>query len=976
MWSKKRRIQCIPAISAVLSGHSFLFSSGNDTVYLFYTPPVALGVAKGFYETQRQMYQGSHTSGTLLKTVLTCYNGNTTSCANPSTLLPPITQKNVYTTLAGMTQSSLSETTYDNYGDVTEDEEYDFSGTLISNRVVTYGTYSSGNCTPIGNNIISRVCTDLTQVGTTVLAQTNNSYDSHGNLTSTSRLVGGSTYLTSSATYNSNGTVSVATDVNGAQTTNTAFTCNGNFPTSVSEPLGLSKSMTWDCNGGVMKALTDENNQTATYAYVNPTTGLGDPFYRPVSLTDQLGNVTNYYYTTTFSCTPNPAYPNGAYVEGRLAEAFTGPSSAKTTDIAYCYSPRGETTDEFESTPNSKGYYHTTASYWANGALSALIGVPSHSGWTFGVDGEGRPNSALDGTTNLVPVNGTTYNAASQPTGVTLGSGDSDTYLYDPNTGRMTTYQYKIGSTPKYVTGTLGWNPNWSLGSLTITDAFDKANAQTCAYSHDDLSRLQSASCGPTSANGATWGQTFSYDAFGNISKSGSITFAASYLLANGTTNNQEQTVSSCAPTYDANGNLTTDCTFIPSYTYAWDSDANTVGINLSGSAPISITYDAFDRAVEEDNSGTYKQILYSPIGKLALMAKQVANNVFLPLPGGEQATYTNGTIRFRHYDWLGSARFESNMSEQEYGDVAYAPFGETYSILNTPYLSFTGQQQDTVSGLYDFLYREYNPTQGRWISPDRAGLGAVDVSNPQSWNRYAYVNNNPLSDIDPSGLACYPLEIKMFGNCGFVGGQDGGDLFGESWLEFTLMNIPFGDSLVNVPSAPTWVPNPNYDPNDPNSVYGALMTTANWVAMNTGFDLLGANSWVSGTGVNATAAANNGSWLQQGLNYLKNHPVFISVNEILAAQITVQWSTKTVCANLGAGASVPPTKAVTVGVYNNGNMSNWTNVLSSWGYSFGANLIAGYQASTNSSGTIGGPTISGVGLSGSYTYGGCTTVP
>ena len=45
--------------------------------------------------------------------------------------------------------------------------------------------------------------------------------------------------------------------------------------------------------------------------------------------------------------------------------------------------------------------------------------------------------------------------------------------------------------------------------------------------------------------------------------------------------------------------------------------------------------------------------------------------------------------------------------------------------------------------------------------------------------------------------------------------------------------------------------------------------------------------------------AANNGSWFQQGLNYLKNHPVFISVNEILAAQITVQWLTKTVCANL-----------------------------------------------------------------------------
>jgi hypothetical protein len=108
-------------------------------------------------------------------------------------------------------------------------------------------------------------------------------------------------------------------------------------------------------------------------------------------------------------------------------------------------------------------------------------------------------------------------------------------------------------------------------------------------------------------------------------------------------------------------------------------------------------------------------------------------------------------------------------------------------------------------------------------------------------------------------------------------------------------------------------------------------------------------------------------------LNYLKTHPVFISFNEIVALQLTVKWSTKTVCGNWGAGASVPPTKMVTVGVYNNGNMSNWTNVLSSWGYSFGSSAWLGYQASTNSSGTIGGPTASlGPGLSGSYTWGAC----
>lgn len=176
-------------------------------------------------------------------------------------------------------------------------------------------------------------------------------------------------------------------------------------------------------------------------------------------------------------------------------------------------------------------------------------------------------------------------------------------------------------------------------------------------------------------------------------------------------------------------------------------------------------------RAVEQNSSGTYKQILYSPMGgKLALMAQQVANNVFLPLPGGEQATYTNSTIRFRHYDWQGSARFESTQSETEYGDLAYAPFGETYSIGKTPYLSFTGQQQDTVSGMYDFLYRRYNPGEGRWISPDPSGVNAVNPSNPQSWNRYTYVANAPLSATDPLGLDASSSD-------GCFGGDLGGRL-------------------------------------------------------------------------------------------------------------------------------------------------------------------------------------------------------
>jgi uncharacterized protein RhaS with RHS repeats len=50
---------------------------------------------------------------------------------------------------------------------------------------------------------------------------------------------------------------------------------------------------------------------------------------------------------------------------------------------------------------------------------------------------------------------------------------------------------------------------------------------------------------------------------------------------------------------------------------------------------------------------------------------------------------------------------------------------------------------------------RYYGSTMGRFISPDPSGLEYADPSNPQSFNLYSYVQNNPLRNIDPSGLEC-----------------------------------------------------------------------------------------------------------------------------------------------------------------------------------------------------------------------------
>jgi RHS repeat-associated protein len=67
-----------------------------------------------------------------------------------------------------------------------------------------------------------------------------------------------------------------------------------------------------------------------------------------------------------------------------------------------------------------------------------------------------------------------------------------------------------------------------------------------------------------------------------------------------------------------------------------------------------------------------------------------------------------------------------------------------------------TGKERDAESGNDYFGARYYASTMGRFLSPDPQGNSYADFSNPQSWNMYAYVFNNPLKFTDPTGMYCY----------------------------------------------------------------------------------------------------------------------------------------------------------------------------------------------------------------------------
>ena len=286
----------------------------------------------------------------------------------------------------------------------------------------------------------------------------------------------------------------------------------------------------------------DPESGTVTYSYDGPTTHCSNTSPGDLIETDDAaGNTTCYYYDSLHRLTDagyagpvcrhfrygdqSLTVPNGVTIyngKGRQVEAYTDNCSGggKLTDEWFSYSARGEVTGVWQATPNSGGYYYVSAAYWANGTLASLggsLGLPAlaYGGSSgSGLDGEGRGAQVTASSGQSPLIGSVSYNVAGQPLGGTFGSGDSDGYGYDPNTGRQTSFQANVGGTNPLLSGTLTWNANGSLGTLALNY---NGQGENCTYSHDDLSRVASVNCN----SGSTWAQTFGYDAFGNVTKSG-----------------------------------------------------------------------------------------------------------------------------------------------------------------------------------------------------------------------------------------------------------------------------------------------------------------------------------------------------------------------------------------------------------------------------------------------------------------------
>lgn len=251
-------------------------------------------------------------------------------------------------------------------------------------------------------------------------------------------------------------------------------------------------------------------------------------------------------------------------------------------------------------------------------------------------------------------------------------------------------------------------------------------------YDYDPLNRISSAQITRIEA------QNYVYDRYGNmrINGVGSISTATNRIDGFG---------------YDAMGNLERD----DRQKYVYDAENRLVQVNnLSDQAIASYVYDTSGRRVMKSVSGEANDTLY---------VYHLGGHVLSEYEGPRDSIYggdaepasATAQVKYHLADHLGTPRVTLRADGTQVSRDDYWPFGAQIGgdRFEGGTHKFTGKERDQESGLDNFSARYYGSTFGRLMSPDDV-RNDTHPSNPQSWNLYSYVRNNPLRFIDPTGLA------------------------------------------------------------------------------------------------------------------------------------------------------------------------------------------------------------------------------
>jgi len=245
--------------------------------------------------------------------------------------------------------------------------------------------------------------------------------------------------------------------------------------------------------------------------------------------------------------------------------------------------------------------------------------------------------------------------------------------------------------------------------------------------------------------------------------------------VANGGTDHQHFTYQ-----YDTNGNMTAGLGRTLTYT-SYNMPAQVVGVGYSGGA--STTYNYVYNAEHERTKlvhstlGTF--IYLHPAGKGQLLyekqteaspSTRIEHKYYISAGGASVAahyarenpnlTETTTATRYLHQDHLGSITLITNEAGGVTERLAYEAYGKRRYPAGTddPTNGLFGQVTDRGFTSHEHLDeialihmngRVYDPVLGRFVTADPF---LQHPDNLQDYNRYSYVNNNPLMYTDPSG--------------------------------------------------------------------------------------------------------------------------------------------------------------------------------------------------------------------------------
>jgi RHS repeat-associated protein len=515
------------------------------------------------------------------------------------------------------------------------------------------------------------------------------------------------------------------------------------------DPRGRITAYDW-CKCGSLTGLTDPMGRTTMWDY--------DVQSRPIAKHYADGSTISYVYENTTSRLQSRYDEQGQqtlleyYSDNDLKSVSYPNAIIGTATVTYTYDPDYNRVVTMQDGIGTTAYsYNQIRPIPALGAgqLASAVGPLPNSAVTYQYDQLGRvTNRAINGVAQVIA-----YDVLGRMSTATNALGVFQ-YSYVGATTRRASDVYPNGETNLYAYyNNLGDERLRQLQHLsrngTLLSAF--------GYSYNAVGKITGWTNQWDVSPTRVW--LPSYDAADELTNVVSITgtsAAIDYAYAYDIAGNRTLAQSNTAPNqfyYNALNQLT-GATLGPanSATYEWDAENRLTAIN-QGTARSEFSYDGLGRRVgivEISNSVVTQTTWFLWCGGELCEERDASGATVLRrfFPQGEMVIAAEGaTNLFYTRDHLGSIREAVDSTGTLRSRYDYDPFGQQAILsenLNTSF-AFTGDFQHRPSGLYFAFHRGLDPRLGRWLNRDPLGEVA-------GFNLYAYVGNDPLNQIDPSG--------------------------------------------------------------------------------------------------------------------------------------------------------------------------------------------------------------------------------